>query len=122
MNRCRFLVDECVPSSLVRGLRRRLPDVSVVQVGEAATPPKGTPDPELLEFCEQEQRLLITADRATMAACVAEHLRLGHRTWGILVIGPNMSLAQVLDELVLIYEAAESHEWINALLYLPLFA
>ena len=122
MSRSRFLVDECVPSSLVRGLRRRLPDVSVLQVGEPETPPKGTADLQLLKFCEQQCRLLITADRATMVDCVAEHLHLGHRTWGILVIGPNTSLRQVLDELTLIYEASEDHEWVNAFLYLPLFA
>jgi hypothetical protein len=33
MSRCRFLIDQCVASSLARGLRRRLPEVSVIQVG-----------------------------------------------------------------------------------------
>ena len=53
MSRCRFLVDECVPSSLARGLRRRVPAVSVLQVGDPESPRKGASDSDLLEFCER---------------------------------------------------------------------
>ena len=63
MSRCRFLVDECVPSSLVDGLRRHVPGVDVRQVGDAGAPGKGVADPDLLDFYEREKLLLITADR-----------------------------------------------------------
>jgi hypothetical protein len=119
MSRCRFLVDECVPSSLVRGLRRRLPRVSALQVGGSEAPPKGTADPGLLEFCEAHHLLLITADRATLPDHVADHLRRGRHTSGILVIGPNASLGLILDELTLVYEASEDFEWADLLYYLP---
>jgi hypothetical protein len=122
MSRCRFLVDECVPSSLARGLRRRLPEVTVLQVGEPNAPAKGSSDPELLQFCERHRQLLITTDRATMATWVSEHLRAGHHTSGVLFIGPNASLGQILDDLTLIYEASEDSEWVDVLRYLPLSA
>jgi len=50
MSRCGFLVDECVPSALVRGLRRRCADVSVLQVGEPGAPTKGASDEQVLVY------------------------------------------------------------------------
>ncbi len=119
MSRCRFLVDECVPSALVRGLRRRLPGISALQVGEPPAPPKGTSDAELLTYCEQEQRLLITADRATMPDCIKDHFGRGRHTWGVLVVGADASLGHVLEELALVYEASEDAEWTDVVYYLP---
>jgi len=119
MSRCRFLVDECVPSALGRGLRRHLPDVSVLQVGDPGAPQKGTSDTDLLAFCEREKRLLITADRATVPDCVQEHLQRGQHTCGVLVIGGDVSLGRILDDLTLVYEASEDSEWIDILFYLP---
>lgn len=120
MTRCRFLVEECVPSSLTRGLRRRLPAVSVLQVGDPEGPPKGASDRDLLAFCEDQQRLLVTADRSTMTDHVREHVETGHHTWGVLLIGPNASLGGILDDLCLVCEARDDTEWVDVLYYLPL--
>ncbi len=119
MNRCRFLVDECVPSSFVEGLRRHVPGVEVRQVGETDAPAKGTPDPDLLEFCEERRLLLITADRATMPAFVSDHLGRLRHTWGVFVVGPDASLSLILEELSIVCEASEDNEWIDILEYLP---
>ena len=121
MSECRFLVDECVPSSLVRGLRRRVSEVDAIQVGEQGAPPKGTPDHELLIFCEHDSRLLVTSDRATVPSCFWQHLAQGHHTWGILVIGPGASLSHTLDELALVYSESSAKEWIDVLQFLPMF-
>ena len=117
MTRCRFLVDECVPSSLAEGLRRHLPDVFVLQVGEADAPPKGTQDPELLAFCEGERLILITADRATIPGFVYEHLNRQRHTCGVFVLGPDSSLSLILEELSIVYEASDAGEWIDVLEY-----
>jgi len=119
MSRCRFLVDECVPSSLTRGLRRHVAGVSVVQVGEPNAPAKGTSDAELLVFCEQEKRILVTADRATMPDCVEEHLHGGRHTWGVFIVGPDISIGRILEELALVCEASKDSEWIDIYCYLP---
>jgi len=122
MSRCRFLVDECVPRSLTRGLRRQVAEVSVLQVGEPDAPPKGASDAELLAFCEQEKRILITADRATMPDCVEEHLQGGRHTWGVFVVGPDVSTGRILEELSLVCEASKGTEWIDVYYYLPFFS
>jgi hypothetical protein len=97
MSRCRFRVDECVPSSLVEGLRRHVPGIKVWYVGDADAPSKGTPDPELLAFCEEHRLLLITADRATMSDFLYEHIARQRHTWGVFVIGPDSSLSLILE-------------------------
>lgn len=121
MSTCRFLVDECVPSSLIRGLRRRMSEIDAIQVGEPRAPSKGTSDEELLIFCERDSRLFITADRATVPDCFREHLQQGGHTSGILVIGPSTSLSQALDELALLHAESEAEEWIDVLQFLPMF-
>ena len=63
--------------------------------------------------------MLITADRATMPDCVRDHLRRGRHTWGVLVVGGDISLGHVLGELSLVYEASDGTEWIDVLYYLP---
>ena len=120
MSSCRFLVDECVPHALTRGLRRRLPDVSVLHVGEPDSPAKGTSDAELLEFCEQQHRLFITADKATVPDCVRLHIESGRHTWGVFVVGSDTSIGRVLDELMLVCEASKSREWVDVLCFLPM--
>jgi hypothetical protein len=122
MSRCRFLVDECVPRSLVRGMRRRLADVDVIHVGETNAPPKGTSDPDLLEICETQHRLFLTADRATIPTFVKTHLNLGRHTWGVLVVSEDVSIGHLLDELSLVYEASEDTDWMDVLYYLPFSA
>jgi hypothetical protein len=92
----------------------------VLQVGDPEAPPKGASDPEVLEFCQRERRLLITADRSTMSEHVREHVEGGQHTWGVLFVGPNASLGQILDDLCLLHEASEDTEWIDVLQYLPL--
>ena len=119
MSRCRFLVDECLPNSLAEGLRRHIAGVDVRQVGDADAPAKGASDPDLLDFCERERLLLITADRATMPDFVARHLGRGGHTWGVFIVGPDSSLSLILDELSIVYEASEDSEWTDVLQYLP---
>jgi len=97
-------------------------EVSVLQVGDPDAPPKGTSDAELLAFCEQEKRILVTADRATMPACVEEHLHSDRHTWGVFIVGPDASMGRILEELTLVCEASQDTEWIDVYCYLPFFS
>ena len=79
-------------------------------------PPFGTPDPDILAFCEKSDRLLVTLDRASMPAHIAEHLAAGGHTAGVLLVTPGCSFRQLLDDLLLIWSdvgpvppAAERH-------------
>ena len=119
---CRLLLDECVPFGLIQGLRRRCPNRDVVQVGEQDAPIKGTPDSDILLFCEAQKRLLVSGDRSTLRKHVDVHRAGGHNTYGVALISRGYSFAHVIEDLVLILECSSAEEWIDALLYVPSLA
>ena len=80
---------------------------------------RGAGDSELLEFREEQRPVLITADRSTMTDHAGERVAAGRHTWGVLLIGPNASLGQSLDDLCLVSEATQDSEWVDVLRYLP---
>ena len=83
-------------------------------------PAFGSADPELLAFCEQSQRMLVSLDRATMPAHVAEHRAAGGQTWGVLLITDRCSFRELLDDLVLIWNVSDADEWCDTVQYLPM--
>jgi hypothetical protein len=120
MSRCRFLLDECLPSSLFRGLKRHYPQITVFQIGLESAPEKGILDPELLKYCEREGLLLVSADRSTLPDHIRQHHENGDHTWGVLIVGPDESLARTIEDLAIIHDASEDAEWRDVLYYLPL--
>ena len=108
-----FLLDENVPLLLKRALLRREPRIDILRIGDAQSPPLGIPDPELLLFLEQSRRLLITLNRASMPAHLYSHHAAGRHTWGVLWVRKNTATRQLVEELVLIWEASEAEEWID---------
>jgi Domain of unknown function (DUF5615) len=62
----RFLLDENMSPGVISGVLRYNPAIDILRIGDLGAPPLGTPDPDILTFCEAEQRLLITDTRSTM--------------------------------------------------------
>lgn len=60
----RLASDADVNGEIVRGLRRRLPEIDLLRVQDAL--PEGTPDPDIPAWAATENRVLITNDRNTM--------------------------------------------------------
>lgn len=60
----RLASDADVNGDIIRGLRRRLPEIDLVRAQEAL--PEGTPDLDVLAWAAAENRILITNDRNTM--------------------------------------------------------
>jgi predicted nuclease of predicted toxin-antitoxin system len=79
----RFLLDENLSPRLVRALKRARPEIDVLRVGDAGAPPLGTKDPDLLVWCDQAQRLLVTNDRTTMPVHLDAHHAAGRQHWGM---------------------------------------
>ena len=120
MSQVCYLIDESLRLSTVAALRRIEPSLDVHRVGQAEMPPFGTPDPEILAFCDKSNRLLVTLDRASMPAHVADHLAAGGHTAGLLLVTPTCSFRQLLDDLLLIWSCTTAEEWCDAIHYLPL--
>ena len=115
-----FLLDENVPLALRAQLRRRDPTIPVKVVGQPGAPPKGTPDPDLLCWIEEQGYILITRNRRTMPTHLRDHLEAGRHIPGILILPSPLDLGSVLDDLLLIWGAARPDEFRDQVFYLPL--
>lgn len=115
----RYLLDEHVTSEFRRQLLRRMPDLTVWRIGERGAPSIGTPDPDILAWCEAEGFLLVTSNRASMPVHLAEHLTAGRHVPGMLAIRRRATFNLVLNDLHLIAEVALAMECQDRIVYLP---
>lgn len=118
--RPKFLLDENLDPAIVRGVRLRDPSVDILRVGQTGAPPVSTPDPEILVYCEQEQRILVTNNRASMPEHIAVHLAAGRHYWGILTTRSRQpQLNEVIEALLLVAGASEAEEYLDRSLWIP---
>jgi len=120
MNKRCYLVDENMGPALVNQLRRLQPNVTVLRIGDEGTPPSGALDPEILLWLEQTGFILITRNRKSMPQHLQANIANGHHVPGIFTLRPQCSLRDVVDDLILIWEVAESDEYQDQIVYIPL--
>lgn len=120
MSKIRYLLDENVNPILRFELLRREPSLTVWQIGMLGAPDYGTPDPEILIWCEENSFILITHNRKSMPVHLQDHLAQGRQAAGILVLNESMSVGETIEELLLIASASEFEEYQNLILYLPI--
>jgi hypothetical protein len=114
----RLLLDENARRYLI-AVRRRDPSIDVLGVGDPGAPPFAALDPEVLLYCEEHQRLLVTKDRKSMPGHIAEHRAAGHSHWGVFRLRPGFGHGAYLDAIHLLWEASEAEEWIDHDEYIP---
>jgi Domain of unknown function (DUF5615) len=116
----KFLIDEnSWREALVKGLKGFDPTIDVLHVGDDGAPPNNAKDPEVLLYCEQEQRLLVTRDRTSMPVHVRDHLHAGHHHWGVLYLRPGHTIGDYLAHLTLVWGASEPSEYFDLEGYIP---
>ena len=93
--------------------------VDVARVGDPPDLPLGTPDEDLLAWCERQGRVLVSFDRRTLPIELAEHLRRGGHCPGAFLIRRGASLREVLDILVLIAHAGDPDDYRDNVTYVP---
>ena len=120
MSRIRYLLDENVAPLFRIELVRREPAVVVWKIGDPGLPPRGTLDPEILRWCEEQDFLLVTNNRKSMPEHLAAHLETGRHVPGILELNPKMNVGETIVELLLICGASDSSEYQDVIVYLPL--
>ncbi|MBD1807813.1 DUF5615 family PIN-like protein [Microcoleus sp. FACHB-SPT15] len=116
----KYLLDENVDLIYQSQLQRRSPNVVVWAVGNPGTPPKSTLDPEILCWCEEYNCVLVTNNRKSMPVHLTDHIAEGRHVPGILILNPDLSIGQTLDELILIAEASFDDEYQDRIVHLPL--
>ncbi len=120
MNEIRYLLDENVNPILRSALLRESPNLTVWQVGIPGAPDYGTLDPEILIWCEENNFLLVTNNRKSMPIHLQDHLETGRHVTGIFTLNAEMSVGEIVDELVLIATASSAEEYHDQIIYLPI--
>src|SRR5947209_4589649 len=71
--------------------------VDAVRVGDLPDLPLGSLDPDILLWAEREGRILVTKDKDSMSAHLADHLQSGHHSPGVFSIRKRSSLPLVVS-------------------------
>lgn len=110
--------DENFNARIVRGLKRKLPEVDVVTIQQAAL--RGMPDPGILEWIAEDRRVLLTHDVNTVTKHAWDRVREGLPMPGVVAVPSEAPIGVVVDDLVLVATVHEPGDLEGEILYLPL--
>ncbi len=120
MRDIRFLLDENLTPRYRTALLRLEPQVVVWHVGLPGAPAKGTIDPAILRWCEVNDFILVTNNRRSMPRHLQEHMANGRHIPGILVVSEQMTMGEIIEDLLLIWMAAPVGAFQDQIVYLPI--
>jgi predicted nuclease of predicted toxin-antitoxin system len=104
----RLARDADVHGEIIRGLRRRLPELDLVRAQDAL--PEGTPDPEVLAWAAAGNRVLITNDRNTMTGFAYQRVAAGEPVPGLIATTNEQSIGSAIRDILLIAEYMPEEE------------
>jgi len=115
--RPRFQADADFNHKIVAGLKRREPAVDFQDAHAGGV--IGVPDPEVLAEAADSGRVLISHDRKTM---VAHFVRFVERRMspGLILVPQDLDIGSAIEDLLVVWAASESEEWLNRVEFLPL--
>ena len=96
----RLLADENFNNDIVRGIRRRAPEVDIVRVQDVDL--GGVDDPTVLEWAARNRRALLTHEVSTITAFGYERTRESMRMPGVFEVSRRVSLRQAIEDLQLL--------------------
>ncbi|CAN2039985.1 DUF5615 domain-containing protein [Candidatus Magnetomoraceae bacterium gMMP-15] len=120
MSEVRYLLDENVDPMFRTALLNQEQTMIVWKIGDPGTPPKGTKDPDILDWCEENVFILVTNNRTSMPEHLTDHIAKGQHIPGILELNPNMSIGETVEELILIWGTSLIEEYQDIIIYLPI--
>ena len=114
----RLAADENFNSDIVRGLRRRNPDVDLVRVQDMGL--SGANDQAVLAWAAREGRVLLTHDVTTLTRHAYDRVQAGQPMPGVFELSRRVPLGQAIDDILLLAECSIDGEWEGQIRYLPL--
>jgi len=104
----RLASDADVHGDIIRGLRRRRPEIDLVRAIDAL--PEGTLDPGVLAWAASENRVLITNDRRTMIRHARKRTAAQGLVPGLIVTSYSQSIGSAIENILLIAECLSEDE------------
>ncbi len=114
----RLAADEDFNHWIVRGVRRKQPDLGIVRVQEIRL--SGAPDSELLEWAANEDRLILTHDASTMTKYAYERVVDNLPMPGVIEAGQDIPFGRAIEDILLLANCSLENEWEGQAIYLPL--
>lgn len=114
----RLLTDENFNQHIMRGLRRRLPQLDFVSVRDVGL--AGSPDLVLLKWAANEHRTILTHDISTMVPDAEHLLAQGEPMAGVIAMPERLGIGGPIFELELLLESYSESDMRNRIEYLPL--
>lgn len=114
----RLASDEDVHDDIVRGLIRREPTLDIVRVRDVGLDHK--PDPMILEWAANDDRVLVTGDLNTMVGFAWNRVRLAQPMPGVLALTENTGIGRVIDDVLLIATCYAAEEIRDQVLFVPI--
>lgn len=114
----RLLTDENFDNNIMRGLRRRLPQldyVSVRRVGLA-----GSPDLVLLKWAANEQRIILTHDVSTLVPDANKLVAQGEPMVGVILVPDQLEIGRAINDLEIVLESYTESDMRDRIQRLPL--
>lgn len=108
--RIKFQADADLNDDIIKAIKRRAPEIDFQNANDAGL--EGLEDAVVLALSAIENRVLVTHDRRTMPTHFAAFI-LEHDCPGVIVVSKKTPIQIVVDELVLIWGAANSDEFRN---------
>ena len=81
---------------------------------------EGIADPRVLAIAADQDRILVTSDLRTMPGHFADFLETRGSSPGVFLVKQRTPVADVIDELVLIWAATDADEWRDRIVEIPL--
>ena len=103
---------------ILDGLLSRLPDLDIVRVQD--TEMYQAPDPQLLQWLADEDRVLLTRDKRTIPDFVSERLNKDDYVAGVVIVKNKISIGTAIDELTFLIEVGEPEDFHYQVKYIPL--
>ena len=114
----RFLADASLHHAIVAGCLRREPSIDFLSAHAARL--DGVSDAHVLALAARQNRILVTHDFQTMPKHFGEFIATGRSSPGVFLVKQRTPLAQVIEELVLVWATSEPTDWTDRILEIPL--
>jgi len=114
----RLRSDEDFPGPVVNALRQRIPGLDLVRAQDVGL--KQTPDPLVLEWAANQNRIVLSRDRSTLSVHAWNRVSQVLFMPGVILLRRNIPNTRACNELELVILASEHDEYVNRVEYVPL--
>jgi predicted nuclease of predicted toxin-antitoxin system len=114
----RLLSDENFNADVVRGLRLRHPNIDLLRIQDIGL--RGMDDVRILAWAAENDRIVLTHDRATIPDYAYHRVAAGKPMAGVFVLDGRAPIGEMIQDILLLLACSEHAEWNGVVAYLPL--